>query len=57
MSIIRESTSESTNLGPSKVLELGKNELISGVGHTNSSVIVKDYRSSIFGLNTIKEEE
>ena len=37
--------------------KLGKKELIGGVGHTNSSVVVKDYRSSVFQLNTIKEEE
>ena len=36
---------------------MGKKELISGGhGHSNSTVIVKDYRPSVFQLNTIKEE-
>ena len=56
LSIIRESTSESANAGTSKVIDIGKKELISGHGHSNSTVIVKDYRPSVFQLNTIKEE-
>ena len=56
LSIIRESTSESANASTAKVIDLGKKELISSHGHSNSTVIVKDYRPSVFQLNTIKEE-
>ena len=55
LSIIRESTSDTANIGSSR--EFGKKELVSGVGHTSSSIINKDYRSSVFQLNTIKEED
>lgn len=42
LSIIRETTSDTPNVGSSR--EYGKKELLSGVGHTNSSTINKDYR-------------
>ena len=55
LSIIRENTTDTPNMSSSR--EYGKKELLSGVGHTNSSVINKDYRQSVFQLNTIKEED
>ena len=57
LSIIRESTSESVNAGTQKVIDMSKKELMSSHGHSNSTVVVKDYRPSVFQLNVIKEEQ
>ena len=55
LAIIRETPSDKPIIGSGR--EYGRQELASGVGHTSSSIINKDYRSSVFQLNTIKEED